>query len=323
MISPEEKEIRTQKLVTLLRQISDEEDIADSELVYKNYYEKFCEVYKDGYRQPYDVIYNLLMEMKWSGKEVDKLCYNIQFMYQYAYQRIKDNRSDLENVYRQIEKLYCHINLDIARMNYVTASEFVKGQKAKDFESQIKRLDNSIISFDKRMKNTQKNVYTRIKKEISKIQTESMTILSIFTAVVLAFVGGLVFSSSVLENIHKTSIYRTSFMAIIIGIVVVNSIWGLVSLLEKTNVNKKIHKSPFFIADIMLGVIFFVMVVACYNDSFKIENNINEKLQVIDADNVKAIKELVKDINEGRTDDEDDNIKPTSKPKSYNKEEKK
>ncbi len=67
------------------------------------------------------------------------------------------------------------------------------------------------------------------------MQKEYITILGIFASIVLAFTGGIVFSSSVLENIHKSSIYRISIIAFIIGLVFFNLIWLLMDFIRDIN----------------------------------------------------------------------------------------
>lgn len=47
-----------------------------------------------------------------------------------------------------------------------------------------------------------------MKQDIKGIEKEYITILGIFASIVLAFVGNYIFSSSVLQNIAKTNIYR-------------------------------------------------------------------------------------------------------------------
>lgn len=47
-----------------------------------------------------------------------------------------------------------------------------------------------------------------MKQDIKNIEKEYITILGIFASIVLAFVGNFIFSSSVLQNIAKTNIYR-------------------------------------------------------------------------------------------------------------------
>ncbi len=52
------------------------------------------------------------------------------------------------------------------------------------------------------------NTTKDMKQDIKSIEKEYITILGIFASIVLAFVGNFIFSSSVLQNIAKTNIYR-------------------------------------------------------------------------------------------------------------------
>lgn len=65
----------------------------------------------------------------------------------------------------------------------------------------------------------------KIKDKLSKAQTDYIAILGIFASVVLAFVGGMTFSTSVLNNIKDVSIYRLLIVALAIGIVFVTVIF--------------------------------------------------------------------------------------------------
>lgn len=56
-------------------------------------------------------------------------------------------------------------------------------------------------------------------KEVKNIQKEHITILGIFAAIILAFVGSFTFSTSVLSNIGKVNIFYLAFIAIIVGAV--------------------------------------------------------------------------------------------------------
>lgn len=70
---------------------------------------------------------------------------------------------------------------------------------------------------------------------IKGIEREYVTILGIFAAIVLAFVGGITFTSSVLENIDKPSVFRLVIIADLVGAVLVAVIYMLISLIFTIN----------------------------------------------------------------------------------------
>lgn len=103
---------------------------------------------------------------------------------------IQDNK-EVESIKPKLEKLYDHMNLECIRL--------------QDFDEKMSRVkDVSIKLEDDLNKN-----YKKLSEELNKQQTQYITILGIFASIVLTFVGGLAFSTSVLSNIDKSE--RLSF----------------------------------------------------------------------------------------------------------------
>ena len=102
------------------------------------------------------------------------------------------------------------------------------------------------------------------------MQKDYITILGIFSSIVITFVAGMVFSSSILNNINKVSIYRLTFVIILIAMMLFNLLNLLLDFIAKVNmkplaVSSKINdkkKEPQLstIAGINL-FLFFVMIV--------------------------------------------------------------
>ena len=72
-------------------------------------------------------------------------------------------------------------------------------------------------------------------KEIKGIQKEYITILGIFAAIMLAFVGAFTFSTSVLNNLGKADTLELVVVAIVIGLVFVLLISILIDFLRDIN----------------------------------------------------------------------------------------
>ena len=72
-------------------------------------------------------------------------------------------------------------------------------------------------------------------KEIKGIEKEYITILGIFAAIMLAFVGSFTFSTSVLNNIAATNAYTVALIALVIGLVFVILITVLIDFLRDIN----------------------------------------------------------------------------------------
>ena len=67
------------------------------------------------------------------------------------------------------------------------------------------------------------------------MQKEHVTILGIFSSIVITFVAGMVFSSSVLNNIDKASIYRLVFIMALIALMIFNLVYLLLDFIAKIN----------------------------------------------------------------------------------------
>ena len=120
-----------------------------------------------------------------------------------------------------IKKLYDHVNLDIARLSYSDAEE----RKIVGSAS-IKGIKNKIIELQLKEEKIE-SVMEETQEELRNSQKEYIAILGIFSAVVISFTGGMAFSTSVLNNIAQTSIYRLVFTILLIGFVLLNSLYGL------------------------------------------------------------------------------------------------
>lgn len=118
-----------------------------------------------------------------------------------------DNDSIDEDVVRIIIKIYDHtqlVNYQIESINKIFAQRIVDA-----------KMD--------------------LRKEIKGIEKEYITILGIFAAIVLAFVGSFTFSTSVLNNIAEVSIVKLSMVALIIGIIFFNLTAYLIDFLKEIN----------------------------------------------------------------------------------------
>lgn len=74
-----------------------------------------------------------------------------------------------------------------------------------------------------------------LQKQIKGIEKEYISILGIFASIVLAFVGGITFSTSVLQNISSTSVFRLLLVVDFLAFVLINVIYILVKFIFTIN----------------------------------------------------------------------------------------
>ncbi|MCQ4773674.1 hypothetical protein NE634_07895 [Lacrimispora saccharolytica] len=116
-----------------------------------------------------------------------------------------------------------------------------------------------------------------LRSEIKGIEKEYISILGIFASIVLAFVGGITFSSSVLQNIGKVSIYRLLLVIVILALVLVNVIWMLIKFIAQIN-DKDIKIFPIRVFNCICLLISLMIVVSWMLNVQEIAGFISKRL---------------------------------------------
>ena len=168
---------------------------------------------------------------------------------------LRDNYTPIKNdIKLQIEKLYDHVNLEIARLNY---SLRVKNET----QSKIQDLNISLIN--------SKNQYTDleikneiIKTELKNSKVDNITVLGIFSTIVLGFVGTITFSASILDNINKAGAYKLLVIICIAALVFINFLWLLTSFLLHITDRKISLLNPVGIFSNILFIILFCIFIS-------------------------------------------------------------
>ena len=91
------------------------------------------------------------------------------------------------------------------------------------FQLALHQIENVNNIFANSIKEAKEN----LQKEIKSVEKEYISILGIFAAIVLAFVGGITFSTSVLQNISMVSIFRLLLVIDFLAFILINTIYIL------------------------------------------------------------------------------------------------
>lgn len=197
-----------------------------------SYIEKFQLIYPtDESRHSYSSITALILKLRNENKEaLSNICQNLL--------SIIDMIEDMPNseqksvLIKKINKLFDHVSLEQIRIEVVYKVNEEKAEKAKESYTQaLRKLEetNSILTEVDKLVEDSKN-----------IKVEVVTVLSIFAAIIMASVGGLSFSNTTLQVANQGSIFRISFLLIICGIVILNTIFGLMYIVSKI-INRPIY----------------------------------------------------------------------------------
>ena len=258
MRNPDEQE-RRDKLIELLFELSKAQDIFREKKKRSDIFLKLEEIYyipgsDEYFRHFYSDILSTLTQIDSNDNEgsLDVLAVNMQAIKD-GYQAKNYDGDKLIDISKSIIKLFDHTNLEVARINYTkqlnnaTKSDLASTKEL--LKKQREEFDNT-KSETETIRNTLREETEKANKKIEdnqkQMQNEYVTILGIFAAIVLAFTGGMTFSSSVLNNISKASVYRLSLISFIIGLVFFNLIWVLIDFVRDIN-GKTIRKKWLFV----------------------------------------------------------------------------
>ena len=135
--------------------------------------------------------------------------------------------------YSNIERLLLYVLNDNNKVDDDTKKIVIKIYD--HVQLNINQIENASNIF----KNSIMDAKSKLHDEIKGIEREYITILGIFASIVLAFVGGITFTTSVLQNIDKVSVFRLILTVDVIGAVLVNVIYLLISFILMINDKEK------------------------------------------------------------------------------------
>lgn len=175
----------------------------------------FCRLYgrEESYRHFYSDVCGVMYEHLTGDGKLDDgipfedvtLANNMEII-----QREANRRDDITpNVRKCITKLYDHIELENTRLRYMVKQNKVQMQNAA-------KLQSDMEAFDEKVNDTQE-----------RLQRNYVTILGIFAAIVITFTAATSFSSAVLQSMNNVSIYRLSFVIVVLAIVLFDVVISL------------------------------------------------------------------------------------------------
>lgn len=216
---------------------------------------KFKVLYSDGFRHSYSEFFPLILDIARdnSGYNLDYLSNNLEMSRALVEKDYVDGEKEFRGLYKPLSKLSDHINLEIGRYSYYTINE----QTSKGLE----KKNEALLEELKQAKKEIKSISNSTRKKLQETQKEYISILGIFASIVLSFTAILTFTSSVLENVHKASVYRTVLVSLVIGLVLVNVIYALFYY-----INRIVHgaDSSSFVPLLISNVVFVALILGVF-----------------------------------------------------------
>lgn len=263
----------------ILLELSKSQDILKESRERISFYKRLETVYyncdEENFRHFYSDIFPALTLIDGDSDigSLDVLAQNMQAIKDGYVPKNKDEKGNIIDIRKEIVKLYDHTNLDIARINYTktmtndTMAELAKNKLLiTELEDKVKESEEFLRSLTDKTIEDMKDLSDQVQEKQGDMQKEYITILGIFAAIVLAFTGGMTFSSSVLENIDKASVYRITLIALIIGLVFFNLLCLLIDFIR--DVNGKIPGKK-YLWIVVNGLLVLGIIGTCFSYQYR------------------------------------------------------
>ncbi len=230
-------------LLELLSQLADDNEYSQKDRGRE--IQTLIKIYSDGFRHSYAKISTKVQSIL--EDDIDKgecLSQNLQMVRKSAEKLFYDKKIPIE-ICNKVRKLCDHVNLEVGRYNLMVnkiESRIVALQNRSNdggTSSSAEDLNKRMSDIEKMVKGVENKAYETT-KELEKVDGKlernsmsSITTLTIFSAVILAFTGSITFTSGVFSGMSNVSSYRIVFVTAIIGIIVFNLIFMLLYIIGK------------------------------------------------------------------------------------------
>lgn len=209
------------------------------------------DAYEHGYKYSY---YNVSAEIYAHWDMNDQQLINLTSNIESLKQIIHKNERIYKKALKGVDELYDHIMLEIVRItdnkkNLDRINEIIdqfKKESADSFEKQDVSLIQTVAEFENKFREADKSFSRqnsdineiskrakKLKKKVNNVYSQFVSILGIFTAIVIVFFGGVSVFSDVLTNIHQAEWYQIGFGVSFVGIIMFDIIFMFLYILSK------------------------------------------------------------------------------------------
>ncbi len=227
---PEESRGRQEHLNKIILELSETVINEDSYVQYMN---RFSALYQDNFKHQYSDFFPIILKVLEDDNlyNIEYLSNNLDALGTYLDEQSSQGITIFNSIYIPFTKLCDHLDLQIRQTNYYKSMLLKSNDASRDLQSAVSKLDDA----NKRVDNATKRANT--------MQTELISILSIFAAIVMTFSGSFTFLGNSMTAISNTDNYESVIIiAIICGMVLFNTIFLMmyfVSKLAERNVYAK------------------------------------------------------------------------------------
>lgn len=237
-------EQKSNALLELLSQLADDAEYSkkdrDREI------KILSQIYSEGFRHSYAKISTKVQAILEDDiAKGECLSQNLQ-MLKKSVEKLTYNKIISMEICNKVRKLCDHVNLEIGRYNLIVNkietrisnlqdkqnSEGIVGGSAEELNKRITDIENKVSGVVNKAYEATKEL-EKVDGKLERNSMSSITTLTIFSAVILAFTGSITFTSGVFSGMSNVSPYRIVFVTAIIGTIVFNLIFMLLFIVGK------------------------------------------------------------------------------------------
>lgn len=226
MLSVEREKIQDRlekQLYKLSEKLLNEEEVSGVTSIFK-------EIYSADFRHNYSDFFPLILNMNKEDTKynLDYLSSNLETLRSYVEDCKDIDDNELSNIHKKFAKLCDHLNLEISRVLYYS-------NKEKAMLMMDQKIENVSLNVEKSTAKLEEAIATAkaVQNKAESIQTELISVLSIFAAIVIAFSGSLTFIGSAVTAASNTFILKLVFILLVCAICLFNSIVVMLYLIGK------------------------------------------------------------------------------------------
>lgn len=226
-----EHQKRSEKLIKLIKDLSVSQSTFSSRGKFNEFYTRLQGIYlsegEQSFRHLYNDIFSVVTEIDSDDKaSIDILGENIRMLYQHCMSKSNEKLNEA------VTKLYDHISLDIARLKYIKAVDRRVDDTGNNLYAQIDMAQKEFRE-TKREFDEAKETIDDTSKKINNAYSEFVSILGIFSAIVLVFFGGTSIFGNISSVLQSNGLYVALVVLLVAGVIVFDLIFMFIYFLAK------------------------------------------------------------------------------------------
>lgn len=218
---PEENRGRQERLNQIILELS---ETVLEENAYTQYLNRLNMLYQDNFKHQYSDFFPIILKILEEGNSynIEYLSNNLDALGTYLDEHTSTGNESFKSMYVPFSKLCDHLDLQIRQTNYYQSMLLQSNESNEHLKTALTDLQDA---------NKRIDVATN---RANTMQTELISILSIFSAIVITLSGGFSFLGSSVTAINTAKYYESVIIiALICGIVLFNTIFLMMYFVSK------------------------------------------------------------------------------------------